>query len=232
MNNVRIPTMASLVFDIETLGLPPETLDDSQREYLLKYAETDQEREAELQKLSLYPLTAQVLAIGMLNPETRAGRVLYQSNVKESYASADGKIEFLSGDESFLLKTFWEDVKRYDRIVTFNGRGFDCPFLMIRSAVLSIAPSRNLVPYRYDSGKHCDLLDQLTFYGATRKFNLDFYCKAFGIRSPKAEGITGADLAPLVERGDYRAIAEYCIGDVIATAELYRRWSQFLNIRE
>lgn len=224
--------MASLVFDIETLALPLETLDSAQREYLTKFAETDEDREAELRKMSLYPLTAQVLAVGMLNPDTRAGRVLYQSNVRETFSSEDGKIEFLSGDESFILKTFWEDVKRYDRIVTFNGRTFDCPFLMIRSAVQSILPSRNLIPYRYDASKHCDLLDQITFYGATRKFNLDFYCKAFGIPSPKSDGITGADLGPLFQNGEYRRIAEYCIGDVIATAELYRRWNQFLNIRD
>ena len=123
--------MASVVFDIETLALQRESLDTAQVEYLVKFAETDEEREAELQKLSLYPLTAQVLAIGMLNPETRAGRVLYQSKVKETYASPDGKIEYVSGDEAFILRTFWEDVRRYDRIVTFNGRTFDCPFLMI-----------------------------------------------------------------------------------------------------
>lgn len=224
--------MASVVFDIETLGFPPESLDEGQREYLTKSAETDEEREAELQKMSLYPLTAQVLAIGMLNPETRAGRILYQSSGRESFFSDDGKIEYLSGDEAFLLRTFWEDVKRYDRIVTFNGRTFDCPFLMMRSALLSIPPSRNLVPYRYDAAKHCDLLDQLTYYGATRKFNLDFYCKAFGIRSPKSDGVTGANLGPLFRNGEFRRIADYCIGDVIATAELYRRWSQFLNIKD
>ena len=224
--------MASVVFDIETLGLPVESLDDVQRAYLTKNAETDEEREAELSKMSLYPLTAQVLAIGMLNPETKAGRVLFQSDMKETFASDDGKIEYLSGDEAFVLRTFWEDVRRYDRIVTFNGRTFDCPFLMIRSAILSIAPSRNLVPYRYDAAKHCDLLDQLTFYGASRKFNLDFYCKAFGIKSPKAEGITGADLGPLYRNGEFRRIAQYCIGDVIATAELYRRWHQYLNVKD
>jgi DNA polymerase elongation subunit (family B) len=224
--------MASLVFDIETIGLPREALDDAQRDYLTRSAETAEEREAELSKLALYPLTGQVLAIGMLNPDTKAGRVLYQAPSTESSFSEDGKIEFVSGDEAFLLRSFWEDVKRYDRIVTFNGRGFDCPYLMVRSAILGITPTRNLVPYRYDAAKHCDLLDQFTFYGATRRFNLDFYCRAFGIRSPKADGITGADLGPLVERGEHRRIAEYCIGDVIATAELYRRWNQYLNIRD
>lgn len=224
--------MASLVFDIETIGLPREALDDAQRDYLTRGAETEEEREAELSKLALSPLTGKVLAIGMLNPETRSGKVLYQAPDGTASTSDDGKIEFLPGDEAFLLRTFWEDVKRFDRIVTFNGRGFDCPFLMLRSAILGITPTRNLVPYRYDATKHCDLLDQMTFYGATRRYNLDFYCRSFGIRSPKSDGITGADLGPLVERGEFRRIAEYCIGDVIATAELYRRWNQYMNIRD
>ncbi|MEK7672000.1 MAG: 3'-5' exonuclease, partial [Bacteroidota bacterium] len=65
------------------------------------------------------------------------------------------------------------------------------------------------------------MLEQLTFYNAFRKFNLDFYCKSFGIKSPKSEGITGLDLGPLFEAGRFREIAEYCMGDVKATAELY-----------
>ena len=40
----------------------------------------------------------------------------------------------------------------------------------------------------------CDLLDQLTFYGASRRFSLDFYCRAFGIPSPKAGGVTEVTL--------------------------------------
>ena len=30
--------------------------------------------------------------------------------------------------------------------------------------------------------------------GAARRFNLDFYCKAFGIESPKSHGVTGMDV--------------------------------------
>ncbi len=224
--------MTSIVFDIETLALPIDTLDEVQKEYIFKFATTDEEREEEALKLNLYPLTAQVLAIGMLNPDTNAGKVLYQANISEQFMSDDGKIEYQSGDEAFVLKSFWDNVEKYDRIVTFNGRTFDCPFLMTRSAVLGIQPTRNLVPYRYDAGKHCDLLDQLTFYGATRKFNLDFFCKAFGIKSPKSEGITGLSLGPLFQEGRFREIAQYCIGDVIATAELFRRWNKFLNLKD
>ena len=67
--------MSSVVFDIETLGFPLETFDDVQQEYLLKFADTEEKRELELQKLNLYPFTAQIIAIGMLNPETKSGKV-------------------------------------------------------------------------------------------------------------------------------------------------------------
>lgn len=224
--------MSSVVFDIETLGFPLDSFDETQQEYLLKFADTVEKREVEIQKLNLYPLTARIIAIGMLNPETTSGKVFYQSTTSESFFSDDGKVEFVSGDEKECLIRFWETIEKFDQFITFNGRGFDCPFIMLRSAVLGVKPKRNLVPYRYDYAKHCDLLEQLTFYNTTRKFNLDFYCKAFGIRSPKSDGITGLDLGPLFHAGKFREIATYCLGDIIATAELFKRWESFLAVKE
>jgi 3'-5' exonuclease len=99
---------------------------------------------------------------------------------------------------------------------------------MARSALLGVKPTRNLMGNRYAVGDHCDLLDQLTFYGALRKFSLDFYCKTFGIKSPKESGVTGLDMGRLFGEKKYRDIAEYCLGDVKATAELYRKWAEYL----
>jgi DNA polymerase elongation subunit (family B) len=224
--------MARVVFDIETLGYPLETFDPEQQEYLLRFAKTDEERIDTIQKLSLHACTAQVIAIGMLNPETGSGKVFYQAPNKEKFTSDDKKIEFFSGDERFVLKSFWDDIQHFQQFITFNGRTFDGPFLMLRSAIVGIQPTKNLVPYRYSTEKHCDLLEQMTFYGAVRKFNLDFYCKAFGIKSPKSNGITGLELGKLWNEGKYREIAAYCAGDLIATAELFKRWNEFLNIKE
>ena len=63
---------------------------------------------------------------------------------------------------------------------------------------------KNWLGYRYQTDPHCDLAEQFTFYsvsgrdGAARRFNLDFYCKAFGIDSPKAHGVTGLDVKTLL----------------------------------
>jgi len=222
--------VSRVILDIETLGHPLESFDGVQQEYLLRFAESEGERKDVIQKLSLYPTTAKIIAIGMWNPDTLKGRILLNADDAIDVASGDGSARFTSGDERTVLRQFWEDIARYDQFVTFNGRGFDCPFLMLRSAILEVQPTRNLMPYRYDSSVHCDLLEQLTFYGAMRKFNLDFYCKAFGIDSPKAHGITGLDLASLYDGKRYREIAEYCLGDLRATAQLFHRWDQYINI--
>ena len=221
--------MSRVVVDIETLAVPLDTFDDTQQDYLLRFSTTPEEREETLLKLNLYAPTARVLAIGMLNPDTGGGRVYIDAPGQRPWESTDGSVQFLPSAETELLEHFWKDLTPYRQIITFNGRGFDCPFLMLRSSLLNVRPSRNLMGNRYDTRSHVDLLDQLTFYGATRKFNLDFYCKAYGIESPKSHGVTGLDLGGLVQKGQFEEIATYCLGDVAATAELFRRWERTLS---
>jgi uncharacterized protein YprB with RNaseH-like and TPR domain len=220
--------MNRVVFDIETLGFSLEDFDTPRQEYLMKAAETEEDRTEVIARLSLSPFTARVVAVGMLNPESGQGKVFYQHPGGTPTLSADDMIEFVPGNEGEILTEFWRAVARYGQFITFNGRTFDCPFLMLRSAILNVKPTRNLMPYRYNANEHCDLLDQLTFYGAFRKFSLDFYCRSFGIRSPKSEGISGEDVGRLFREGNYHTIAEYCLGDVRATAELFQRWQSFL----
>ena len=128
-----------------------------------------------------------------------------------------------------MLKSFWKIVKITDQIVTFNGRNFDVPFLMMRSAMLKIKPTKNFIKKRYDNSSHIDLLEQFTFYGLTRKFNLDFYCNAFGIESPKTKEISGMEVKNLYEAGRLRDIAIYCSRDIYATYQLYKIWDEYLG---
>lgn len=227
----------TLLFDIETVGMPLESFDEAQQEYWLRPAQREATEEARaakreelVQQLNLTPLTAQVVAIAMVNVDSGRGKVLYQADEPDETKSEDGLVEFISGTEEDLLHGFWEAIVKFDRFVTFNGRMFDCPFLMLRSALLGIKPSKDLMPYRYDSKKHCDLADQLAFYGAMqRRFNLDFYCKAFGIESPKAHGVSGLDVNRLFADGKFRDIAQYCLRDVRSTVELYKKWRTLLS---
>ena len=236
--------MATLVFDIETSALGREHFDDAQWEYLMRDAErlpdepARAQRQAELQQqLNLYPFTSQVVCIAMLNADTARGQVQFlAADYEEAATAGDAAVEFVACmDEAELLGAFWDVARHYDQIVTFNGRGFDVPFLYLRSAILNVPISKkNWLGYRFAVEPHCDLAEQLTFYGvsgrdgAARRFNLDFYCKAFGIESPKSHGVTGLDVNRLRAEGRHREVAEYCLRDVRATVELHRAWRERL----
>ncbi|HON06474.1 MAG TPA: 3'-5' exonuclease [Verrucomicrobiota bacterium] len=237
--------MATLVFDIESVALPLEQFDEAQLEYLFRETEkiTDEaqkelRRQEITQQLALSPFTAQVVCIAMLNADTKRGQVLYlcpdESEEDEEQA---GPVEFVPfPDEVEMLTAFWDVSKHYEQIVTFNGRSFDIPFIYLRSAILNIPISRkDWLGYRFTTEPHCDLAEQLTFYGvsgkegAARRFNLDFYCKTFHIDSPKSHGVTGRDVNQLFYENRHREIAEYCLRDVQATVELFHIWKERLS---
>jgi DNA polymerase elongation subunit (family B) len=235
--------MATLVFDIETSSLPREAFDDAQWGFLFREVEKLPEetareaRRTEIrQQFNLWPLTAQVVCVAMVNAETARGQVLYVAPEHDE-GEKGGPVEFVTcPDEAGLLSDFWDVARRYERVVTFNGRGFDVPFLYLRSAVLNVPITRKeWLGYRFATEPHCDLAEQFTFYGvsgrdgAARRFNLDFYCKAFGIDSPKSHGVTGQDVNELMSAGRHREVAEYCLRDVRATVELYKIWKSRLG---
>jgi len=223
--------MNRLVFDIETVGMDFNKLNKESQEYLLKYSDTDEDKDDVKSKLGLWPLTAQIVAIAVLNPDTDKGAVYYQAGEDKGKTFTEEGIEYRTGNEAEIIGLFWEAAKMYDQFITFNGRGFDAPFLFIRSAINEIVPTKNLMPPRFGTYAHIDLMDQLTFYGATkRSFSLDFYARSFGIKSPKADGVNGAEVGKLYKNGEYEKIARYCMGDVVATKKLYEIWRDYINI--
>ncbi|MBK7378317.1 MAG: ribonuclease H-like domain-containing protein [Ignavibacteriales bacterium] len=228
--------MRKIVFDIETCSLPFQSLTESQREYLLHFAEKEKDEVIKAEMIneavrftSLYPFTAKVISIGIYDIEKDKSFVYYESKVEEEWFSEDDQIHFKGVSEESMIKSFWRIAEFADQVITFNGRNFDVPFLMLRSALLHIKPSKNFLKNRFDISRHIDLLEQFTFFGVTRKFNLDFYCQSFGIDSPKSKDITGMEVKSLYEAGRIKEIAIYCSKDVSATFQLYKIWNEYLN---
>ena len=224
--------MSKLVFDIETVGVEFDSLDGKSQEMLLRFAETPEDMEAVKEGLGFSPLTGRVVAIGVLNPETEKGAVYFLDPEGKFEKKEDGNIRYIPHkSEKDLLKSFWDAAAHYGQFITFNGRGFDSPYLLVRSAIYKIKPTVNLMPNRYYD-QHIDLLDRLTFFGAVRrKGNLHMWCQAFGIESPKAKGVSGDDVARLFRDKEYMSIAEYCFDDVLATGRLYEYWDKYINIK-
>ncbi len=221
--------MSRVIFDIETIGADFESLDQDFQEALTRRASTEEEIQKAKDNMGLSPLTGEIVCIAMLNPDTERGGVFFQAPGQQIEPFEEDGIRFETGDERFILEKFWESIKYYDQFITFNGRTFDCPFIMIRSAIHRLKPTKQLMPNRY-SGPHIDLMDRLTFFGATRRQSLEVYCKAFGIESPKAEGVSGADVQELFRQGQYLEIARYCLRDVRATKQLLQFWETYLRV--
>ncbi|MFH1459757.1 MAG: ribonuclease H-like domain-containing protein [Candidatus Omnitrophota bacterium] len=222
--------MARIVFDIETVGTNFDDFDPISQESLLKYSQTPEEEQAVKDELSLSPITGEIVAIGMLDCESDWGAIFFQSKDKNLKSTKEKNIDYVVCSEKEILENFWSVMNKYNQFVTYNGRGFDCPYILIRSGVHKIKPTQDLMPYRYETKFHVDLYDQLTFYGAIRRgFSLHMVTQAFGIKSPKQNNIDGAAVHDLFMQENSMDIARYCMRDVQATKELYWHWVKYVK---
>jgi len=226
----------TLIFDIETVGMDFDTLDELSKEHIKKHSEKEEGLDEAKERLGLSPLTGRVITIGTLEYGTDTGVVLIENSDALVPQELESGVKLVSGSEAQILTHFWKLAQNYTTFVTFNGRAFDAPFLMIRSAILGIRPSKNLLANRYlfsqpFSAKHIDLFDQLSFYGASRtRSSLHFWTTAFGIPSPKDGGVTGNDVGRLFKEGKIFDIARYNLKDIKSTSMLYDKWNKYLNI--
>lgn len=228
-----------LIFDIETVGENYDSCDATTQQMLTRWIQRESLDEEEAHQalqnlkneLGFSPLTGEIVAISMLDYQKKKGAVYFQAPNQQVNDFIEEEFVFRQMTEKEMLEKFWEGARQYHQFITFNGRAFDAPFLIIRSAIHKIKPTVNLMPYRYASDtNHIDLQDQLTFYGSLRRRGgLHLWSRAFGVKSPKADGITGDDVAPLFRDGKFTEIARYSVGDVLATVALYEFWRDYVR---
>jgi 3'-5' exonuclease len=229
VNNAEIEGFKSdvptLVFDIETVGRDFKDLDKSEQDYLINNLEKNMEDKKEAQKRTgLHPIFGQVCAIGGYDTGAKKGFALVLGKKELSPENSDFKY-FVFKEEKDLLIKFWQIVSKYEKFVTYNGEGFDFPYLVIRSGI-----NRVRIPFevkKYGNGNHIDLMNKL---GQNRRsYKLEFICKAFGVKNPKAEGVHGDDVGKLFKAKKYNKIADYVSRDVVATNEVYKIWKEYLS---
>ena len=219
--------MSQCVFDIETAPLPdaeiPLSLIDKLRESNGEKAVGESWRE----RLALFAPSSTVVVIGMLNPDTGRGQVLYDDRhgTLEQVEVPDGfEVELIGGDEPRLLERFWAAVANFRKVITYNGRGFDVPFLMQRSLIRNVPVSVNLMPPRFHRGtNHLDLLEVISQFKSVRPLGLATWVEAIGESSPKDGSVAGAEVGKAFLEGRTGEIVEYCMRDVVATAQLAQR---------
>lgn len=239
--------MAKIIFDIETIGEDFGKMDKKTKEVLekkvAKIVGDSKDKKAmkegmtvEVERFGLSPLTGEIVSIGMLDSETKKGAVYFQAPDSEIEDFEEDGIKYKAMTEKEIIKGFWEVAKHAEEFVSFNGRPFDVPFILIRGATHEIRPTKDLMSNRYTSmqkfgSKHIDLLDQLTFYGSVwnNKGSLHMWTRAFGIKSPKEEGIDGGDVGKLFKAKKYLEIAQYNARDLYSTRDLFEYWEKYLR---
>lgn len=233
----------ALIFDIETIGEDFDSLDKTTQEVLTRWIKKESESEEEYKVsleelksgLGFSPLTGEIVVIGVLDSDKNEGAVYFQAPGEKAGEFEDEGIKFRPMREKEILQKFWQVARECKEFVSFNGRGFDVPFIMVRSAAHGLRPTKDLMSNRYlgsqrFDAKHIDLLDQLSFYGAVRKKgNLHLWSRVFGIKSPKSEGISGDDVGKLFKEKKFIDIARYNVGDLRATKELYGYWNKYIR---
>lgn len=143
----------------------------------------------------------------------------------------DGEYDVAYRGVSFVNSCFSQRIP----IVTFNGVGFDIPFL-------HFAALRQDVPFPYSrldrltkkwgSKDHYDLLLSLLYYDRYRMKGkkLNFYLGLFDLGS-KMEGIDGSEVYPNWLEGNHAKILEYCRQDVLQTARLFARLEPWIVMK-
>lgn len=150
---------------------------------------------------------------------------------------------FLDSLESTLLAEFWEFFnKNQPRLVSFNGRGFDLPVLLLRAMrynlnAYSFFESNNEAnnktkwenyKTRYAERFHTDLLDSLGHFGITKALNLNSLCQMLGIVGKY--DISGEQVHKIYYSQDSNildsllTINHYCHSDVLNTYWLYLKY--------
>jgi len=207
-----------LVIDIETVGRADvaDYLDDlAPRANLVDpvkiAADLAEKKAAALTNAALDWNANRIVAIGLQTEEDDAPRVLLCRD------------EF---DEVAALEQVWRTYRdRSRRLVTFAGAGFDVPTLIQRSRFLHV-PTPPIDQRKYGNRDQIDLYRELTFDDSQRTFvirrTLGNFCRLFSLDVPD-DPHSGADIARLVDEGDWDAIAHHVRVDVVKTVALAQR---------
>ncbi len=148
------------------------------------------------------------------------------------------KVSSIEGkDEEEMLKNFLSFLDKYQpRLISFNGRNFDIPMMMIRAMKYSLTcnayfevDNKELNKNKWDNYRsrysdrfHLDLMDVISEFGSARGLKLDVLCSLIG--APGKYDVSGDMVFELFYEGEIEKIKEYCESDVLNTYWLFLKY--------
>jgi len=148
------------------------------------------------------------------------------------------KVNSIKGEnEEEILSEFLHFLNRNNpRLISFNGRGFDIPAILVRAMRYNIScpayfaekdnkglkDKWNNYRSRFSDRFHLDLMDVLGNFGATRNLSLNNLSKMLGL--PGKLETEGSDVMQLYYQGEMEKIKEYCEGDALNTFFIFLKY--------
>ncbi len=214
----------TLVFDIETVpAVDLRKVPPTVAQAVTKYADRQKWDQDKVMSLSPYFGKVVSLAIGdgeAALEEQQVTVFIVPPDDMEVPKEVPPWVRLVTEKE--LLHAFWALAGHASVVVTYNGRGFDVPFLIGRSLIHDIPVRVDLQSNRFSLRPHLDLYQAMGGRNGRGPASLDVICWALGMPSPK-EVMDGSMVATAFAKGDVMTIAEYNAGDVRATSQVYQR---------
>jgi uncharacterized protein YprB with RNaseH-like and TPR domain len=218
--------MANLYLDIETVSgarIVPEKLinslmDSVKPDARSKDTETSiaNKRMKLVSEFALSPMTAQIILIGVL-PDA-------ELDPEQRY------VVFTSTDEKTVLQQFALYIKAlpaYTAYVTFNGKSFDLPHIMMKMMRYEISPSIGFIQAMrespYDLSLSIDMRSILTNFDPMGRGKLKQWAMFFGYEV-KEDMMDGSDIQQLWDDKDFSAIIEKNHEDLLMLRHIHRKY--------
>lgn len=221
------------IFDIETVeDINPQFFEFKQNSLsapsnykdplkIQQYIESSMEKLKE--NAPLDPMTGKIIMIGILMDKNYVG--LDDKDFVKKTVDNDTVIQ-IYGEERKILETFWDIFQIYrlncgDPIVSYNGKSFDLPFIIIRSAVNGIVlkDKMTLSDYinKYNYEKHIDL------YTILNSHSLSEWAFLFNLTNQLSND--GKKIAEFYKMGSpgMELIKDKNLIDLMLTKNIYRK---------
>ncbi len=131
-----------------------------------------------------------------------------------------------------MLTEFWSqlDINQPNLVVTFNGMGFDVPFLFFRSVANNVAPTFpiEINKYKMETSNHFDCMHALSVKGAFTWVSLDIACRLLGIPMPRGR-VKGSRIEESYKEGDWELIRNRALQDLELTEQLFLKIRPFFS---
>ena len=127
-------------------------------------------------------------------------------------------------DEAAILRDFWQAIRPSDYLIGHNLMGFDLPYILARSVICQVKPSRRFELRRFTTDHVYDTLNVWSQWGRSKFSKLETLAAIMGF-----DGKTGSgdQVAGWAAAGDWERIKSYCMDDVRLTRAIYQRMREY-----